>query len=325
MRLAWTGRAPQMIEDMRAADVLIDVVFWGDVVLNFFTGYTDAGGLEMDAAPRGTSAHDARHRRRRLAVRLLLLDARRRGTIAPDATEAAANATASAAAQTDYVAVSVAVELLKLLKLLRLLRLPRIARRLDLIVGLQRSTSTIAKFLVGVFVVAHWWSCGWFALGWYAHVAAVPVGREGTAEPDVGVVEQARRAIPAQFCAIMAQFCAILLTRAVVEQYVSALFWAFTTFTVGIGDIVATNDAERIYCVVVMTVGTMVFTYGITSVVRRSRTATARRRSSTSSSTSSTPSWPTGAAAADAPRAARVLSDGAGQWRALARNCCAIL
>ena len=48
-------------------------------------------------------------------------------------------------------------------------------------------------------------------------------------------------------------------------QYVSALFWAFTTFTVGIGDIVATNDAERIYCVVVMTVGTMVFTYGITS------------------------------------------------------------
>ena len=54
----------------------------------------------------------------------------------------------------------------------------------------------------------------------------------------------------------------------VVEQYVSALFWAFTTFTVGIGDIVATNDAERIYCVVVMTVGTMVFTYGITSVVQ---------------------------------------------------------
>ena len=36
----------------------------------------------------------------------------------------------------------------------------------------------------------------------------------------------------------------------------------------GIGDIVATNDAERIYCVVVMTVGTMVFTYGITSVVQ---------------------------------------------------------
>ena len=57
-------------------------------------------------------------------------------------------------------------------------------------------------------------------------------------------------------------------TPLAVEQYVSALFWAFTTFTVGIGDIVATNDAERIYCVVVMTVGTMVFTYGITSVVQ---------------------------------------------------------
>ena len=44
--------------------------------------------------------------------------------------------------------------------------------------------------------------------------------------------------------------------------------WRRRAFTVGIGDIVATNDAERIYCVVVMTVGTMVFTYGITSVVQ---------------------------------------------------------
>ena len=69
-------------------------------------------------------------------------------------------------------------------------------------------TSTIAKFLVGVFVVAHWWSCGWFALGWYAHVAAMPswVEEKGLLEPDVGVVEQARRAIPAQFSRNSAQF-----------------------------------------------------------------------------------------------------------------------
>ena len=212
MRLAWTGRAPQMIEDMRAADVLIDVVFWGDVVLNFFTGYTDAGGrLEMEL--RAVARHYARTTLVIDVVASLPYDSffstlGGAAQIAPDATEAAANATASAAAQTDYVAVSVAVGLLKLLKLLRLLRLPRIARRLDLIVGLQRSTSTIAKFLVGVFVVAHWWSCGWFALGWYAHVAAMPswVEEKGLLEPDVGVVEQARRAIPAQFSRNSAQF-----------------------------------------------------------------------------------------------------------------------
>ena len=212
MRLAWTGRAPQMIEDMRAADVLIDVVFWGDVVLNFFTGYTDAGGrLEMEL--RAVARHYARTTLVIDVVASLPYDSffstlGGAAQIAPDATEAAANATASAAAQTDYVAVSVAVGLLKLLKLLRLLRLPRIARRLDLIVGLQRSTSTIAKFLVGVFVVAHWWSCGWFALGWYAHVAAMPswVEEKGLLEPDVGVVEQARCAIAAQFWRNSAQF-----------------------------------------------------------------------------------------------------------------------
>eukprot|EP01083_Nonionella_stella_P293193 997057_1 len=51
-------------------------------------------------------------------------------------------------------------------------------------------------------------------------------------------------------------------------QYVSAIYWAFSTMTtIGYGDIKAITPNERIFSIFTMIFGGVIFTYGITRVV----------------------------------------------------------
>ena len=51
------------------------------------------------------------------------------------------------------------------------------------------------------------------------------------------------------------------------SKYIASLYWAFTTMTtVGYGDVTPQNDAERIYCTVIMVMGATIFGYIVGSV-----------------------------------------------------------
>jgi len=51
------------------------------------------------------------------------------------------------------------------------------------------------------------------------------------------------------------------------DQYIAALYWAFTTMTtVGYGDIVAVSLAEKWYAVVIMMLGATVFGYILANI-----------------------------------------------------------
>ena len=46
------------------------------------------------------------------------------------------------------------------------------------------------------------------------------------------------------------------------DQYIESLYWAVTTITtVGYGDISANNNLEKIYCILVMIIGVLCFSY----------------------------------------------------------------
>ena len=51
------------------------------------------------------------------------------------------------------------------------------------------------------------------------------------------------------------------------SRYIYSVYWALTTLTtVGYGDITPTNDAERVYTLIALLIGALVFGYLMTSV-----------------------------------------------------------
>ena len=52
------------------------------------------------------------------------------------------------------------------------------------------------------------------------------------------------------------------------SQYIASLYWSFTMFTPGAGNVLPVNEYERLFSLLVMMTGAGVFTYGVTSIVQ---------------------------------------------------------
>jgi CRP-like cAMP-binding protein len=125
---------------------------------------------------------------------------------------------------------------LRVLRMLRMLSLSRILSRLHVLSGLKHTSSMAMYFCtVGLFV-AHVAACSWYALGTHGGTWVLAKDPNGTWTD--------------------------------LDAYVAALYWACTTMsTIGYGDIVAGNTPERLFSCVVMTFGSCIYAYGITSVI----------------------------------------------------------
>ena len=132
---------------------------------------------------------------------------------------------------------------LRLFRLLRLLRLLKIQTYLNLLedhFNMNFAFLSIAKAILGLAYMTHLFGCGWFQL-------AVTSSEERTwlTEYDGGSGVDASVAV----------------------QYTYSIYWALMTLaTVGYGDIVPVNEAERLYTLLALLIGALLFGFILSTV-----------------------------------------------------------
>ncbi|CAK9028362.1 Potassium voltage-gated channel unc-103 (Ether-a-go-go-related gene potassium channel homolog) (ERG homolog) (Eag-related protein homolog) (Ether-a-go-go-related protein homolog) (Uncoordinated protein 103) [Durusdinium trenchii] len=143
-----------------------------------------------------------------------------------------------------------------LLRVLRLLRIFKVADRSS-IVRLKeailndhnKAVSSVLQLLFVVVMINHYVGCGWFAVGqvegfdksWVSEhltAEAVPVSRGPGENPD----------------------------QQVLSQYLTSVHWAVTQFTPAAMDVVPVNPAERMYAIVVIFSGLVMFSSFVSSM-----------------------------------------------------------
>ena len=209
------------------AELTMDALFGIDILLNFRTAFYEDGVLVTDS--------------RRVAHNYLrtwfLLDFV--ATFPFDLIVlAAVDADSSDASSNVYRLPRLIriVRLVRLIRLLRLLRLSRIAKKLQSHLSIHASIFKLAKMFVFMTLLAHLFACSWF---FTASLAADEGDRTWATKYNI-------------------------LESSQYTQYISSLYWAIATITtVGYGDIVPTNDQERLIVVLCMVIGVTAFAYTV--------------------------------------------------------------
>ncbi|XP_071493359.1 potassium voltage-gated channel unc-103-like [Diadema antillarum] len=130
---------------------------------------------------------------------------------------------------------------MSLLKTARLLRLLRVARRLDQYS--QFAPAVVCLLMCAFTLVSHWMACIWYAIG-----------------------EQQRPEIQYGWLDLLAQDLFTPYTNAstggpsLKDKYVSSLYFTLTTLTtVGFGNIAPSTDAEKLFAICMMLIGSLMF------------------------------------------------------------------
>jgi hypothetical protein len=128
-----------------------------------------------------------------------------------------------------------AMRLLRLLRLLRFLKMRQVVEMIEDTINVELQILSLFKMLTFLFYITHCLGCTWFAL----HAQAAE-GSETTWLTEYRDGE--------------------LLDASIWSQYLLCIYWALMTLTtVGYGDIVPTNDLERVVVFLSLLVGAIVF------------------------------------------------------------------
>jgi hyperpolarization activated cyclic nucleotide-gated potassium channel 2 len=133
------------------------------------------------------------------------------------------------------------IRFLRILKLLRLAKLKKILIKIEdyIASSIIASLFLVFRLLSGSFLVAHWLACLWFFLG--------------SSGQDIH---------PITWITV-----AGIQDKSNWEQYVTSLYWAFTTIaTVGYGDIAPITLEEKIFAMTTMIISSGVFAYTLGSI-----------------------------------------------------------
>ena len=139
------------------------------------------------------------------------------------------------------------IGIIRILRFLRILRLIRLAKLKKILIKIEDyvASNTLASIFVFVrllsliFFLAHWSACLWFYIG----------AQESLGHPITWITY------------------ANIENSSIYEQYITSLYWAFTTIaTVGYGDIVPITVNEKLYTIIVMIISCGIFAYTIGSI-----------------------------------------------------------
>ena len=141
------------------------------------------------------------------------------------------------------------VRLVRLLKLARLSKLSRFIRFLEEVVEVPSALLKMIKLFVQVTFIGHLLACMWYFIGTQGEIS-VRDGSSWWAGTDLPSPEEVSS-----------------LSSAAAEMYVASMYWTLSSMTtVGYGDISATTDGERCWSIVTMLLGATVFGYIVGSM-----------------------------------------------------------
>jgi len=130
------------------------------------------------------------------------------------------------------------IRMFKLVRLLRIARVARVVSRLEYTMSTIEAVRTLWKFFAVVTVTAHLLSCTFYAIG-YANNDEVSWANGIDSSVDT-----------------------------VYKKYVAAFYWSIMTITtVGYGDVSCRGQAQRLFGMLAMVIGALLFGYGVSNVV----------------------------------------------------------
>jgi len=227
---------------MLVFDWLCDLFFLTDMVLCFRTAFVDDNGLT------NTIPSSIRHRYLRT---WFLVD-----FFSTFPVDRIVEAFASGVASTQTRALKLVriVRLARLLKLARLFKMGKLLKVFEEVIELSPIVMRCMKLGSRLIVMAHLLGCFWYYISMHNNeTTPCKSGSLMCSNPDAKV-ETWWEAVN-------------IGEDQKWEQYVAALYWAFTTMTtVGYGDITPKSDIERIYAIVSMIFGATIFGYIVGSI-----------------------------------------------------------
>ena len=141
----------------------------------------------------------------------------------------------------------------RLLKILRLVRFKKLIDKYEeelYSVGAFR----LLKLLMGILILSHWLACAWYFFGTFYAPDYIHYRKMGKDPPPSGTPGWVENIFG------HADYGSTESTGGLTERYVASVYYAFMTLTtVGYGDIVPTNVAERVYACVAMLLGGFMF------------------------------------------------------------------
>ncbi|CAH1789257.1 unnamed protein product [Owenia fusiformis] len=155
--------------------------------------------------------------------------------------------------------------LIGLLKTARLLRLVRVARKLD---RYSEYGAAVLLLLMATFaLIAHWLACIWYAIG--------NVERPGLPEPKIGWLDDLARQTHQPFTNASDGGGPTIKSK-----YITALYFTFSSLTsVGFGNVSPNTNSEKVFSICVMLIGSLMYAsiFGnVSAIIQRLYSGTSR-------------------------------------------------
>ncbi|XP_055009087.1 LOW QUALITY PROTEIN: potassium voltage-gated channel subfamily H member 6a [Boleophthalmus pectinirostris] len=231
---------------LNVVDLVVDVMFIVDIVINFRTTYVNQND-EVVSAPWRIATHYFKG--------WFLID-----IVAAIPFDLLIFQSGSEEPQT--------TTLIGLLKTARLLRLVRVARKLD---RYSEYGAAVLFLLMCTFaLIAHWLACIWYAIG---NVERTSTARVGVLR--IGWLDNLAEQIGKQY-----NDTDVSSGPSIKDKYVTALYFTFSSLTsVGFGNVSPNTNPEKIFSICVMLIGSLMYAsiFGnVSAIIQRLYSGTAR-------------------------------------------------
>ena len=215
---------------MWSFEVFVTLMFLTDIFFNFNTAYPEGPNYVIDRAMIASN-----YLKSWFVIDALSSFPVELVDLAMEASKELARQRGEVVEDNTFAKALRALRMVRLLRMMKLLKMQELIDELEDRLGMNMQILQIVKMVVMLLYLTHLLGCGWFFIGMNAGGASSWLqsyddGSGADAPTDV--------------------------------QYLYSVYWALTTLTtVGYGDITPANNAERVYALVCLLIGALVFGY----------------------------------------------------------------